>query len=416
MERIDEMFREAIQFDSSMNDVREYMDHKKTLQQHGLTHDDEVEFLTYVRQSPAELADLIVLFGHWRQKNLRIDDLLAAHSNLIELRQLGYSTNIFTELKLAAKGFDPQSLLKGIILYKNLQAIETELKKVSTEVQAEVKRLEVLKGETSKLETHKAQIEPFMAKHAKLTAQGFTEQIYDLLLNVAKNYDGVENLLKGLDAYQNLQQLLSRVITIQRKCVDSESRLTMLNSQYADLQTVIAMCNFLLKERKMSIPFISQLVDVAKQYGDPQEILKMVSAIGGLQNLEKKRAELLSDISEKEMQKISSNEELNIVKQQLVTMMGDIKAVEQELNLARIIYAVTYFPKQDIELALKYAILIVGASKNLCIGGKINPKIRVGSVFPQKYSRYAYAEFEAIDLMELLLRALMAINTGVGAS
>lgn len=190
----------------------------------------------------------------------------------------------------------------------------------------------------------------------------------------------------------------------------------MLNSQYADLQSVIAMCNFILKERKMSIPFLSQLFDVAKQYGDPQEILKMVSAIGGLQNLERKRVELISDISELEMQKISSNEELKIVRQELVTMMADIKAVERELNLARIFYAATYFPTQNMEHALKYAILIVGASKNLCIGGKITPKIRVGSVFPQKYSHHAYAEFEAIDLIELLLRALMSINTGVGAS
>jgi len=166
----------------------------------------------------------------------------------------------------------------------------------------------------------------------------------------------------------------------------------------------------------MSIPFISQLVDVAKQYGDPQEILKMVSAIGGLQNLEKKRIELISAINELEMQKISSNEELKIVRQQLMTTVGDTKAVEQELNLARVLYAAIYFPRQNTEFALKYAILIVGATRNLCLGGKINPKIRVGSVFPQKYSHYAYAEFEAIDLVDLLLRALMAINTGVGAS
>lgn len=116
---------------------------------------------------------------------------------------------------MAARGFDPQSLLKAIIQYKNLQVIETELKKKYVETQSEVTRLESLKGETSKLETQKAQIELFMEKHAKLEAQGFTEQIYDVLLNVAKNYDGLENLLKALDVYQNLQQLLSRVITIQ---------------------------------------------------------------------------------------------------------------------------------------------------------------------------------------------------------
>lgn len=166
----------------------------------------------------------------------------------------------------------------------------------------------------------------------------------------------------------------------------------------------------------MSIPFISQLVDVAKQYGDPQEILKMVSAIGSLENLKKKRVELLAAIRELEERKTVSQSELNIMTQELAKVMGDIKAVEQELNLARIIYAVTYYPKQDIELALKYAILIVGASKNLCIGGKINPKIRVGSVFTQKYPNYAYVELETLDLLELLLRALTNLDIQRGVS
>ena len=39
-----------------------------------------------------------------------------------------------------------------------------------------MKRLEGLKGETSKLETHKLRLS-HSGKHAKLTAQGFSEQI-----------------------------------------------------------------------------------------------------------------------------------------------------------------------------------------------------------------------------------------------
>lgn len=241
MERIDEMFRDAIQSDASMKDVREYVEHKKTLQKHRLTHDDELEFMAYLRQSPEELATMIVLFGRSKQEKLGIADLLEARGNLVELRQLDYSEKIFTDLKLAAKGFDPQSLLKAIIPYKNLQTVETELKKKSDGMQIEGKKLEALKRETGKLEALEAQIKQYIEKHAQLTSQGFTEQIFDLLLNVAENYGGVENVVKALDVYQKLQQLLSEVASLEQKCQDSESRLKMLNSEYADLQTVIAM-------------------------------------------------------------------------------------------------------------------------------------------------------------------------------
>ena len=212
--------------------------------------------MTYVRQSPEELGNLILLFGHWKEENLNIDELIDAHTNMIELRQLGYSESIFTDLKLAAKGFDPQSLLRAINSYKNLQAIEAELKKRSVEMQGEEKRLQGLKDETSKLETRKVQIKGYLDKHAKLTSQGFTEQTLDLLLNVARNYGGVENVVKALNVYQDLQQLLSKVASLKQECQDSESRLKMLNSEYADLKTVIAMCDFLFNKSKMSIPFI----------------------------------------------------------------------------------------------------------------------------------------------------------------
>jgi len=85
-------------------------------------------------------------------------------------------------------------------------------------------------------------------------------------------------------------------------------------------------------------------------------------------------------------------------------------------NQNRFFYAVSYFPRQNIEFALTYAILMVGASKNLCIGGNINPKVRVGSVFTKKYPHYAYAEFEVIDLFELLLRALTSPDGQGGTS
>jgi len=416
MERIDETIRELIQTGSSMNDVREYIDHKKSLQQRGLTHEDEVEFMTYIRQSPEELDNLLYLFGHWKKENLNINELMDVHNNMIELKQFGYSGDIFLDLKMAAKGFDPQSLLKAINRYNNLPAIDAELKKRSVEVQSEEKRLQGLKDETSKLETRKAQIKGYLDKHAKLTSQGFTEQTLDLLLNVARNYGGVENVVKGLNAYQDLQQLLSKAASLEQNCQDSESRLKMLNSEYADLKTVIAMCDFLLKDRKMSIQFISQLIDMAKQYGDPLEVLKTLTALGGLENIERKRDELLTTIKELEKKKTSAESELSVVSQQLAKTLGDIKALENDLNLARVFYAAAYFPKQNIEFALKYAILMVGASKNLCIGGNINPKVKVGSVFTKKYPHYAYDEFEVMDLFELLLRALTSPKGQGGTS
>src|SRR5207249_1930661 len=64
-----------------------------------------------------------------------------------------------------------------------------------------------------------------------------------------------------------------------------ETKFKMLQANYADFQSVIKMCDTLLKELKFSVPTIKQIYDLAKSYGDPYSVIEAISSYGKLTQL-----------------------------------------------------------------------------------------------------------------------------------
>lgn len=415
-ERNDDLLVQFTESGSSIQAITEYLDDKKALEDNGLSLQDAREFMLYLRQSREELASLIELLGDWKQRDLSIEDLLRAHSNLNELDQLGYTNSIFAELKKAAQDYDQQSLLKAVVSYKGLPVIEEQLRKTKEMVLADQKKVAISTDELKRLEEKKAGIATYMKKHQNLVAMGLTEELVGLVLAVVQRYGGLENLREFLNKCQSIKDLSEREQELGLKCREREARLEKLNADHSGMQTAIGMCITLLKDHKMDLQFITQLIGIARQYGEPLNVLRAVTAMGGLENLETRRLAASTEVNELEKRKTKLESEVAVATQQYGEMTGHIKSVENELNLARVIYAVTYFPRQDIEFALRYAIMTASASLKICIGMNKNPKIMVRTVFPNKYQHFAFAEFEAIDLLKMALWALSLIDKGDGSS
>lgn len=86
------------------------------------------------------------------------------------------------------------------------------------------------------------------------------------------------------------------------------------------------------------------------------------------------------------------------------------------MKLAKVILAVTFSPKKDVEFGMGYAIMCLMACQKICRGIDVKKTVRVKDILGNKYPNYSYAEYEVQDLLSMALTGLFACDSqGVAA-
>ena len=266
--------------------------------------------------------------------------------------------------------------------------------------------------------------------------------------------DFVNKAFQALSKFANISDIESEIKNLQRKRTDIEAALNKVNSDYAHLQSLIAMCNTLLYDLKFSLPAIEQLYNIAKRYGKPIEVLKAIGKYNNLKSIERRIEELENKkialeanvkISENRIHELkgqtdaikssidgllkpmqqeivqsfnNANQAITTTYQQQLSLLknaseeyakrlGTAVILEEELRLARIIMAIFKYPAEAKNLSIDYVILMLDGAVKLCRVKGINPKIKAGEalIVPEN-SLFSGIDVEMLRLIEGARRAV----------
>jgi predicted nucleic acid-binding Zn-ribbon protein len=277
----------------------------------------------------------------------------------------------------------------------------------------------------------------------------------EALAQTCKKYGGnVKQVLEAVNANSNLTDIKLKIEDFERRKQRIEIELKENQAKHAHLQTILHMSNALLYEFHYSLDAIRELHDMAKRYGEPVEVFKAVDKYGELRkleaeiaNLSKKKSELDTKIREMDtqlqslrgqaetvkesvrglLQPLSTEitktvdnafrvltstykEQLQIVKKEsdeYGQRLGQSIALQDELNLARIINSLVKYPAEAKGLDLNYALLLLDAVYKYCWVNGFDPKIALKEVLVTANTIYSDTEVYAHELIDGARRALL---------
>jgi predicted nucleic acid-binding Zn-ribbon protein len=451
---IAEMVRRGLTFD----EVQLALSVKTDLDSKGLNFKGVSLFLQASEKAGLSLNSLIMLLEDIGEilPQPSIDDLSNIIASRDELRTLGIGTLELRNLvNISRKYGGLTGMLQALNAHDSIGSIEKEISKASAQKEEIAAELNSLRSEIAKLQDEKESIQSSLKLYQDLKSVGFDRAMLEALAQTCKKYGGnVKQVLEAVNANSNLTDIKLKIEDFERRKQRIEIELKENQAKHAHLQTILHMSNALLYEFHYSIDAIRELHDMAKRYGEPVEVFKAVGKYGELrkleeeiENLSKKKSELDTKIREMDtqlqslrgqaetvkesvrglLQPLSTEiskavdnafrvltstykEQLQIVKKEsdeYGQRQGQAIALQDELNLARIINSLVKYPAEAKGLDLNYALLLLDAVYKYCWVNGFDPKIALKEALVTVNSIYSDSEVYAHELIDGARRALL---------
>jgi predicted nucleic acid-binding Zn-ribbon protein len=369
---------------------------------------------------------MIRLFEDMRQilPQSSVDDLANIIFYKNELKNLGIGSLELANLSSISQKFGGlNGMLQAISGFNTLQSIQDETNIASAEKEKLDTKLSSMQLEVEKLQGSKEAIQSSLRVYEDLKAIGFDNPILSALAQTCKKYGGsVKQVLNAVYAYGNLTEIQTKIKEIEMNKQRVEIELREKEAEHAHLQTILHMCSTLLYDFKYSVDAIRELHEMARRYGEPVEVFKAVGRYGELkkieediENLSKNKIELETKIRELKMQLQSLKGEAETVKESVTGLLeplsaeigktvanafqkltsayteqleivknesdnygqrlGQAIALQDELNLARIINSLEKYPAEATRLDSNFALLLLDAVYKYCLVNDIRRMI-----------------------------------------
>jgi predicted nucleic acid-binding Zn-ribbon protein len=451
---IAEMVRRGLTFD----EVQLALSVKTDLDSKGLNIKGVSLFLEASEKAGLSLNPLIMLLEDIGEilPQPTVDDLSSIIAYRDELRTLGIGTLELKNLANTSRKYGGLTgMLQAINAYESIESIKKEISKASTQRGEIVAEHNSLRSDITKLQDEKESIQSPLKLYQDLKSVGFDRPMLEALAQTCKKYGGnVKQVLEAVNANSNLTDIKLKIEDFERRKQRIEIELKENQAKHAHLQTILHMSNALLYEFHYSLDAIRELHDMAKRYGEPVEVFKAVDKYGELRkleaeiaNLSKKKSELDTKIREMDtqlqslrgqaetvkesvrglLQPLSTEitktvdnafrvltstykEQLQIVKKEsdeYGQRLGQSIALQDELNLARIINSLVKYPAEAKGLDLNYALLLLDAVYKYCWVNGFDPKIALKEVLVTANTIYSDTEVYAHELIDGARRALL---------
>ena len=272
-------------------------------------------------------------------RNMPVTDT-SEHDNVIAL--LGDFAQRGNELSDLEYYKDAKEKLAGKISFEACAKLVDDLVAIGADIMELINLSKELAG--------RGLLVPAIEKNIKLNKDladgGLTPQIQENLLGVAEKYGDAETIFKALDEYGEINRLQTqrsveeeKVSVAVEKEVESRRRKEALDNQALIQKTYLDIVKLLVADYSYDYDSIKNLHELAKQYGNPLQVMGAVNVYGDIVTLKKEAASHSSEVDakEKELQvvegKISVADaeykklmELNAEANQV---LGEIKANEE---------------------------------------------------------------------------------------
>jgi predicted nucleic acid-binding Zn-ribbon protein len=478
---------EMVKSGLTLNEVRKAVSSKDYLDRENMSLEDIVSLLEDLKSSGLSLKDIIQLHKSIKLEGLSLKQLTELFIYKSDLEKAGFTVEILKQLRQASTSFgDGNLVIKAINEYGNLVALENEINRANAKKEHIQSDIEQYQASLTNIQEKIAQQQELFKEYKELKELGFDEislkQIKQMTIrygagagardssnssfdsnddsntnnnksvNITKDF--VNKAFQALSKFADISDIESEIKNLQRKRTDLEAASNKVNSDYAHLQSLIAMCNTLLYDLKFSLPAIEQLYNIAKRYGKPIEVLEAIGKYNNLKSIERRTEELENKKIELETNvKISENrihelkgqadairnsidglqkpvlqeivqsfnnaiqaitttyqQQLSSLKnasEEYAKRLGTAVILEEELRLARIILAISKYPTEAKNLSIDYVILMLDGAVKLCRAKGINPKIKAGeALIVAENSLLSGIDVEMLRIIEGARRAV----------
>ena len=315
---------------------------------------------------------------------------------------------------------DFETVVDSIKAFGNLQTLQLAIKKAQIEKQDLGAIVESLTNQIKELQDSKRVIEEPIKLYKELETEGYNRTALERIRESSEKYGDPRQVLDAINQYADIGALAEAIKEEKRKAEVAHAERTKLDSNYAHLAQVTAICEKLLQVG-FSVSAIQQIHDVASKYGEPIEILRAIDAYGKLHDLEtdiqnaaSRRASLTAQVNElqKNLEILDAQilavggvvrQSLDSMKEKLSTAATEVSEdltstfkqeaanlarinneyaealriaalLEEEIKLARIIQSISRYPA-DVAASPLYATLFLDLSVKVLRANGINPKV-----------------------------------------
>jgi hypothetical protein len=485
---------EMVKMGLTLNEVSKAVSSKDYLNRENVSLEDIVSLLQDLKNSSGlSLKDIIQLHKSIKVEGLSLKQLKELFVYKPDLEKAGFTVETLKHIRQASSTFgDANLVIKAINDYGNLVALENEINHASAKKEQIQLDIEQSQASLRDIQEKTAKQQELFKEYKELKELGFDEISFKQIKQISINYgaanndhnsnisfnndddsnrnnnnnnnksvgsiptkDFVNKAFQALNKFADLSDIESEIKNLQRKRTDVEAALNKVNSDYAHLQSPIAMCDTLLYDLKFSLPAIEQLYNVAKRYGKPIDVLEAIGKYDNLKSIERQTEELENKKIELEanvkvlenhihelkgqenamkssmdgllksmqqeivqsfynsIQAITTTyqQQLSLLKnssEEYAKRLGAAVILEEELRLARIIMAIFKFPAEEAKnISIDYVILMLDAAIKICRVKGINPNIKAGEAsIVAENSFVSGIDVEMIRLIEGARRAI----------
>jgi hypothetical protein len=485
---------EMVKMGLTLNEVSKAVSSKDYLNRENVSLEDIVSLLQDLKNSSGlSLKDIIQLHKSIKVEGLSLKQLKELFVYKPDLEKAGFTVETLKHIRQASSTFgDANLVIKAINDYGNLVALENEINHASAKKEQIQLDIEQSQASLRDIQEKTAKQQELFKEYKELKELGFDEISFKQIKQISINYgaanndhnsnisfnndddsnrnnnnnnnksvgsiptkDFVNKAFQALNKFADLSDIESEIKNLQRKRTDVEAALNKVNSDYAHLQSLIAMCNTLLYDLKFSLPAIGQLYNLAKRYGKPIDVLEAIGKYDNLKSIERQTEELenkkieleanvkvlenhihelkgqenamkssmdglLKSMQQEIVQSFYNSiqaiittyqQQLSLLKnssEEYAKRLGAAVILEEELRLARIIMAIFKFPAEEAKnISIDYVILMLDAAIKICRVKGINPNIKAGEAsIVAENSLCSGIDVEMLRLIEGARRAI----------
>lgn len=314
------------------------------------------------------------------------------------------------KFKEASPDYDPDQLLEAISVQRGIDKMKITEQKQFQSLRENDRELGLGTAEIVKVEARRKTLEAPLKKLDSLYSESWNDDLLDMTFKATTKLGKPKDVLEAIYLSGSISSMKEEVLNLQRERSDEESKLKTKKAETAHFATQLVMVDELI-DLGLRTPAIAKLLEMVRKLGLPESVFTAITSYGSVENLEKRKRVLESLIAELETRYAALQEMVDKANKEHLEIQKLIETHLDEMKLAKVIQAVSFSPKQDVQFGMKYAIMCLSACRNICRGIEVKKMVRVRDILGNKYPIYLHAEYEVQDLLHLALAGLIICDS-----
>ena len=314
----------------TLDDVETAVSVHQNLKEKDITLDQVVDLLRTADAASMELGTLIQTHENLRKSELSLKDIQETLGFRKELERRDFGLDSLMHLvELIKKYGKPDQVIEAVSEYGSLKDLRDQNNVAQIDLENSRQAIICLEQEMDQIGNKLSKMEEPLEAYEKVKGLGFTEEVLNRLSNLAQKYGGVGKTFKAVEAFTDYSDIVGKCNEAKANLANLEANNAKLETSYCHLKTAIDMCDTLIQEYKFGLDAIATIFSVAKKYGEPLEVLKVIEAYGKLQSVQQELEKQEAKASEQK----NLNTQLKIRHEEMLDKLESLNATALQVGV-----------------------------------------------------------------------------------